>query len=139
MPTPPAQKLSSSVKRKQASAASGGGLGSGLLALIVGLVLHGHYEPIKRVCDSGIGALGQALEPSAQQHCSLDSTLAEAGTVSTVIGAVILVATLVTVIALLLEARLEAGKPAAPKRQSAAASNLAQTRTDSSTTSSRGE
>jgi hypothetical protein len=109
--------------RRQVTAASGGGTGIGLLALIGGLVLHGHYEPIKQVCDSSLGALGQALEPSAHSHCSLDSTLAELGTVATILGGVILAGVLLTVIGLLLEARVEAEKPAAPERKTAAASN----------------
>jgi hypothetical protein len=122
----PASGSTSPIKprpRRQATAASGGGAGVGLLALIGGLVLHGHYEPVKSICDSGLGALGQALEPSAQSHCSLDGALAELGTVATVIGVVILAGVLLMVIGLLLEARMEAGKPAAPKRKAAAASN----------------
>ncbi len=137
MPTPPAQKLSSPAKRKQATAASGGGIGIGLLALIAGLVLQGHYGPIKRVCDSGLGALGQALEPSAQQKCSLDSLLAEVGTIATVLGVVILAGALLVVGALFVEARLEADQSAAPKRPPVAVSNLSRTRADSSTTASR--
>jgi hypothetical protein len=105
------------------AAASGGGAGVGLLTLIAGLVLHGHYEPIKQVCDSGLGVLGQAVEPSAHSHCSLDSALAEVGTVATVIGAVILAGVLLMAIGLLLEARVEAEKPAAPKRKAATASH----------------
>ncbi len=72
--------------------------------LVGGLLLHAHYQPIKQVCDSGIGVLGQAVEPSAQQHCSLDSALAEFGTVLTILGAIALAATLLGVIALLIEA-----------------------------------
>jgi hypothetical protein len=123
MPVPPTQRLSSPAKRRHATAASGGGIGVGLLALIGGLVLHGHYEPIKQVCDSGLGGLGQALEPSAHSHCSLDSALAEIGMVATVIGGVILAGVLLMVIGLLLEARVEAVKPAAPERKSAAVIN----------------
>jgi len=122
MPTPPTQRLSSPAKRKQTTAASGGGVGIGLLALIGGLVLHGHYEPIKQVCNSGLGALGQAIEPSARSHCSLDSALAEVGTVATVIGAIILAGVLLTVIGLLLEARSEAEKSAVPERKAATTS-----------------
>ncbi len=129
MPQPPTRKLSSPAKRKQATAASGGGIGIGLLLLIGGIALHSHYQPIKEVCNSGLGALGQAIEPSARSHCSLDSALAEVGTVATVIGAIILAGVLLTVIGLLLEARVEAGKPTAPKRRPVAASNPARTRT----------
>jgi hypothetical protein len=138
MPPPPPSKLSTPAKRRQATATSGGGLGLGLLALIAGLVLHAHYGPIKHVCDSGIGALGQALDPSAQHKCSLDSLLAEVGTIATVVGAVILAGVLLTVVGLVLEARLEADKPAAPSRRPVAVrGDLAPTRTDSSTTASR--
>jgi hypothetical protein len=137
MPTPPTQKLSTPSKRKQAMTASSSGAGIGLVALIAGLVLHAHFEPIKHVCDSGIGALGQALDPSAQHKCSLDSLLAEVGTIATVLGVVILAGVLLTVLGLLLEARQEAAKPAAPPRRPVAVrSNLAPTRTDSSTAAS---
>jgi hypothetical protein len=78
------------------------GVGS-LAALIVGLVLHGHYEPIKQVCDSGVGALGQALSSSAQQHCSLDSTLAEAGHWATLIGGFVLAIVVVTTVLAVLD------------------------------------
>jgi hypothetical protein len=101
-------ELSSPAKRRQASAASGGGVGIGLLVLIVGLVLHGHYEPIKRVCESGLGVLSQAVEPRSQQHCWLDSVLAEVGTAATIIGAIILAGALLMLLGLLglwLEAR----------------------------------
>ncbi|HEV3344354.1 MAG TPA: hypothetical protein VG125_28520 [Pirellulales bacterium] len=120
---------SSPAKRKQATAASGGGLGTGLLLLIGGLVLHGHYAPIKSICDSGLGALGQALEPSAQSHCSLDSALAEAGTVAMVIGGVILAGVLLTVVGLFFEARLVAEKPAASEQELVAVSKPARTQT----------
>jgi hypothetical protein len=53
MPTPSTENMSMSEV--------GGGLGVGLVTLIGGLLLHGHFEPVKRVCDSGLGALGQAL------------------------------------------------------------------------------
>jgi hypothetical protein len=69
-----------------------------LVALIVGLILHGHYEPIKQVCDSGVGALGQSLSSSAQQHCSMDSTLAEAGHYATIIGGFVLAIVVVTIV-----------------------------------------
>lgn len=64
--------------------ASGSGFGFGLLALGGGLYLHGHYGPLARLCQSGTGALGQALEPHAQSGCSLDSSLAELGTLLTI-------------------------------------------------------
>ncbi|HST54337.1 MAG TPA: hypothetical protein VLJ42_00380 [Solirubrobacteraceae bacterium] len=58
----------------------------GVAALVAGLVMRSHYEPIKRLCDSGLGALGQAFNPSAQQHCSLDSSLAVIGTCLAIVG-----------------------------------------------------
>jgi len=138
MPTTTTPKLSSPAKRKQAMTASGSGAGIGLLSLIAGLVLHGHYGPIKHVCDSGLGTLGQALDPSAQHKCSLDSILAEVGTVATVIGAIILAGVLMTAVGLLVEARQEVAQPVAPpRRPTAVHSNLATTRTDSSTATSR--
>jgi hypothetical protein len=61
-----------------------------LVALIVGLVLHGHYQPIAQVCNSGVGALGQAISSSAQESCSTDSSLAGAGHWATIIGGFVL-------------------------------------------------
>jgi hypothetical protein len=53
-------------------------LGS-LAALITGIVLRSHYEPIKHACSSGLGTLGQAFAATAQQQCSRDSDLAGVG------------------------------------------------------------
>lgn len=84
--------------------ASGGGLGSGLLAVGGGLFLHSHYGPIKQVCQSGIGALGQTLEPHSQSYCTLASFLTELGTIMTISGSVIVVMTVVLVLVLLFDA-----------------------------------
>jgi hypothetical protein len=130
MPTPSTQK----VQMPEVA----GGIGLGLLTLIGGLLLHGHYEPIKRVCDSGLGTLGQALSKSAQVHCGLDSFLAVVGTILIVIGAGILAVALLTVAALWYTARQEAGQPAASKSQPVTG-DLTPPPTDSSTTASSGE
>jgi hypothetical protein len=114
------------------------GIGLGLLTLIGGLVLHGHYEPVKRVCDSGLGTLGQALSKSAQVHCGLDSFLAVMGTILTVGGAFILAIALLTVAALWYIARQEAGQAVVPQSQPVG-SGPTPAPTDPSTTASPGE
>lgn len=90
--------------------ASGGGLGVGLLALGGGLYLHSHYGPIAQVCQSGIGALGQALEPHTQTDCSLDSLLAEGGTILTIAGAAVVVLTVVLILAVVFDAHQQSGR-----------------------------
>lgn len=61
-----------------------------LVALIAGIVLRSHYEPLTAICQSGIGALGQAVDTQAQTSCSLDSGLSDAGLFLIVVGALIL-------------------------------------------------
>lgn len=94
--------------RRGGSAASGGGLFVGLVALLGGLKLHSHYEPIKQLCASGYGAVAQAVEPNTQGHCGLDSALAEGGLVAAILGGIILVGTMLMLVGLFYEARLPA-------------------------------
>lgn len=58
----------------------------GLAALITGIVLRSHYEPLKRVCSSGLGVVGQAFDGAAQQQCSRNSDLAGLGLALIIIG-----------------------------------------------------
>jgi hypothetical protein len=126
MPTSP---KAAAAKRRQARTNSGGGVGTGLLLLIGGLVLHGHFSPIKSACDSGPGVLSQAFEPKLHSHCGLDSALAEIGTVAIVLGAIILAGSLLMVVGLMLEAQQELAK----SRQSQSAQPKAQDSARSST------
>lgn len=68
-------------------------------ALVGGLLLHNHYEPLKQLCNSGVGALGQAVSTSAQTDCSLDSFLADMGLWVAIISGLILAGAVLTLIA----------------------------------------
>lgn len=131
MPTPSTEYMSMSEV--------GGGLGVGLVTLIGGLVLHGHFEPIKRVCDSGVGRVGQALSKSAEVHCGLDSFLAVIGTILIVGGAFILAAALLAAVVVLYTARQETSPSAAAKPSPVTGRDLSQTRADTSTAASSGD
>jgi hypothetical protein len=102
-------------RRKRAQTAGKGGVGSGLLFLIGGLLLRGHFQPLKQACASGAGQFSQALSTSAQQQCGTDSFLAELGTILIVFGGVLLALALLGVVILLLEARSPAAAPARPR------------------------
>lgn len=95
-------------RRALSSTAGGGGLGTGLLALGGGLFLHSHYGPTATICQSGVGALGQTLEPHVQSGCSTATMAAELGTILTIGGAVIVFITIVVIILMLFEASKEA-------------------------------
>jgi uncharacterized membrane protein len=82
-----------------------GGIGScgiGLLALVAGLLLRHHYEPIRQACNSSVGLFSQEVSGHALAHCGLDGTLADIGTALIVCGIVILAITLLFGVALLL-------------------------------------
>lgn len=82
-----------------------GGIGScgiGLLALIAGLLLRHHYEPIRQACNLSVGLFSQEVSGHALAHCGLDGTLADIGTALIVCGIVILAITLLFGVALLL-------------------------------------
>jgi len=97
--TPPPAMQTTKKQKKPPTTLRVGLVGAGsLIALIVGLILHGHYGAIAQVCNSGVGQLGQTLSSSAQQHCSTDSTLAEAGHYSTIIGGFVLAIAIVTAV-----------------------------------------
>lgn len=131
MPTSP---KAAAAKRRQARTTSGGGVGTGLLLLIAGLVLHGHFSPIKSACDSGPGVLSQAFEPKLHSHCGLDSALAEIGTVGIVLGAIILVGSLLMVVGLLLEAQQELAKSNRPQSARPKVPDSTRSTTQSNTT-----
>jgi hypothetical protein len=89
--------------------ASGGGLGSGLLALAGGLYLHNHYGPIAQVCHTGLGAIAQSFEPHSTE-CTKASLLSEVGTILTIGGAVVVVMTLLVILSLLFDAHNQTGR-----------------------------
>ena len=62
----------------------------GAAAMVGAYVLRSHYEPTKQLCESGVGAVGQAFSSSVQQHCTIAEGLADLGTVVLVIGAVMI-------------------------------------------------
>lgn len=83
--------------------ASGGGLGLGLLAVVGGVFLHSHFQPLAQVCQSGLGVLGQAVSSNAQTDCSLDHGLAEFGTFMSIGGGVIVILTVLLVLVLVFD------------------------------------
>jgi hypothetical protein len=69
---------------------AGGGLGTGLLLLVGGLILKHSQANLVAECSSGLGQLGQALDPSAVTGCSGAQTLSSLATVAIWLGAIML-------------------------------------------------
>jgi hypothetical protein len=45
----------------------------GFIALIVGITLHAHFGAMAGLCNSGLGAIGQAFSPSVHSQCTRDT------------------------------------------------------------------
>ena len=69
---------------------AGGGLGTGLLLLVGGLILKHSQANLVAECSSGLGQLGQSLDPSAATGCSGAQTLSSLATVAIWLGAIML-------------------------------------------------
>jgi hypothetical protein len=69
---------------------AGGGLGTGLLLLVGGLILKHSQANLVAECSSGLGQLGQSLDPSAVTGCSGAQTLSSLATVAIWLGAIML-------------------------------------------------
>ncbi len=69
---------------------AGGGLGTGLLLLVGGLIVKHSQANLVAECSSGLGQLGQALDPSAVTGCSGAQTLSSLATVAIWLGAIML-------------------------------------------------
>ena len=69
---------------------AGGGLGTGLLLLVGGLIVKHSQASLVAECSSGLGQLGQALNPNAATGCSGAQTLSSLATVAIWLGAIML-------------------------------------------------
>jgi zinc-ribbon domain len=69
---------------------AGGGLGTGLLLLVGGLIVKHSQANLVAECSSGLGQLGQALDPNAATGCSGAQTLSSLATVAIWLGAIML-------------------------------------------------
>jgi hypothetical protein len=69
---------------------AGGGLGTGLLLLVGGLIVKHSQANLVADCSSGLGQLGQALDPNAATGCSGAQTLSSLATVAIWLGAIML-------------------------------------------------
>jgi hypothetical protein len=67
--------------------------------LVVGVLLRSHFGPYAALCDSVLGAFGQALDPTVARDCTVARALTGAGSFGVAIGAVILVVGIVMLIA----------------------------------------
>ncbi len=116
----------------------------GLAALIVGIVLRSHYEPLAHVCSSGVGVVSQAFVPAAQHQCSTDSGLAGFGLGLAIFGGCCLVAAFLSmqeVFAIGQHGKSRTGAPASrpymERLRDSKSGPLPQTKTDSSTTTTK--
>jgi hypothetical protein len=75
------------MKRQRGKLHPGVWLMGGVVGLIIGLVVHGHYEPIKKACSSGAGQLSQAFDGAVSHSCGIDGTWADTGLFLIVVGA----------------------------------------------------
>jgi len=69
---------------------AGGGVGTGLLLLVGGLILKHSQANLVAECSSGFGQLGQALDPNAANSCSAAQTLSSLAVAGIWIGAIML-------------------------------------------------
>jgi len=71
-------------------AVGGGGLGTGLILLVGGLLLKSSQSQMVAECNSGLGRLGQVLDPSAASNCSSAQDLSSLATAGIWLGAIML-------------------------------------------------
>lgn len=45
-------------------------LGLGIVMVVAGFWLRSHYEPVVRVCNTGLGGFARALSTGADRNCS---------------------------------------------------------------------
>lgn len=82
-------------------AGAGGGLGTGLLLLVGGLIVKHTQANMVAECSSGLGQLGQAFDPNAATGCSAAEDLSSLATAAIWIGAIMLAIAVVGGIAML--------------------------------------
>lgn len=61
---------------------------AGLILLIMGLVMHGHNSSLASICSTGLGQLGQSVNPQAQAMCNHANVMSDIGSGSAVFGAI---------------------------------------------------
>jgi hypothetical protein len=97
---------------------AGGGAGTGLLLLVGGLIVQHSQANMVAECSSGIGQLGQALDPNAASGCSSAQTLSTLATGAVWIGAVMLgLAVIGGIIALVAAGTVVAGQKRKAERR----------------------
>ena len=72
----------------------------GIILLIIGLILRGHYAPLNALCTSPLGNVGQAVVPGAQNQCGLDSTWLTMGDLLAWFGGFLLLGAVISAISL---------------------------------------
>jgi hypothetical protein len=81
----------------------------GVILLIVGLVLRGHYGSLNAMCYSPLGSVGQAVVPNAQNQCGLYNDLLTLGDCLTGLGGVVILIALITTFTLRQRPRSNSG------------------------------
>jgi hypothetical protein len=82
-------------------AGAGGGLGTGLLLLVGGLLVKHSQANMVAECTSGLGQLGQAFDPNAAAGCSGAEDLSSLATAAIWLGAIMLAIAVIGGIAML--------------------------------------
>jgi hypothetical protein len=82
-------------------AGAGGGLGTGLLLLVGGLLVKHSQANMVAECSSGLGQLGQAFDPNAAAGCTGAEDLSSLATAAIWIGAIMLAIAVIGGIAML--------------------------------------
>ena len=103
---------------------AGGGVGTGLLLLVGGLILKHSQANLVAECSSGFGQLGQALDPNAANSCSAAQTLSSLAIAGIWIGAIMLGFAVVGGIGLLAGAGVLAASSKKPRTASPANSSV---------------
>lgn len=106
---------------------AGGGVGTGLLLLVGGLVLKHSQANLVAECSSGFGQLGQAIDPNAATSCSAAQTLSSLATVGIWIGAIMLGFAVIGGIAVLAGVGVLAANSKKPRTASPAKSGVPST------------
>jgi hypothetical protein len=87
--------------RSKQSKKSTGGLTIGPVALIAGLWMKSHFGPVNTLCNTGLGAFGQAVSSTAAHECALYGAAFSFGEVLVWMGAISTVMGILAVIAVL--------------------------------------
>jgi hypothetical protein len=99
--------------RKRRSRGSTGGVVFGPLILILGLWLKSHFGPTAAICNTGLGAIGQAVSSTAAHDCTLAGAAVTFGEMFVWFGGLMTALCVIAVIITLIEAMQSAGRRAA--------------------------